>query len=110
MIPKYWQMTLSLMVVKLFLTLKYAPFQCLIYNYYFCFSCGKTTQIPQFIVDSWLREGRGEQCFIICTQPRRISATSVAERVASERAEKLGEMVGYQIRLESRQVGVKPEN
>ena len=39
---------------------------------------------------------------IICTQPRRISAISVAERVALERNECLGESVGYQIRLEAK--------
>lgn len=39
---------------------------------------------------------------IICTQPRRIAALSVAERVANERGESLGSTVGYQIRLESR--------
>lgn len=38
---------------------------------------------------------------IICTQPRRISAISVAQRVAQERGEHLGNSVGYQIRLES---------
>ena len=40
-------------------------------------------------------------CNIICTQPRRISAISVAQRVSDERAEILGrESIGYQIRLE----------
>ena len=39
---------------------------------------------------------------IICTQPRRIAAMSVAERVASERDERFGDTVGYQIRLENR--------
>ena len=68
------------------------------------YRCGKTTQIPQFILDSFLRKEKGSGCYIVCTQPRRISATSVAERVASERAEKLGNSVGYQIRLESKQV------
>lgn len=38
---------------------------------------------------------------IICTQPRRISATSVAERVCYERNERLGDRVGYQIRFEA---------
>ena len=58
---------------------------------------GKTTQIPQFILDSFF-----ENCpKIICTQPRRISAITVAERVALERGENLGNSVGYQIRLES---------
>ena len=37
---------------------------------------------------------------ILCTQPRRISATSVAERVCYERNEKIGNKVGYQIRFE----------
>ncbi|KDP35004.1 hypothetical protein JCGZ_09292 [Jatropha curcas] len=62
--------------------------------------CGKTTQIPQFILESEIESGRGAVCNIICTQPRRISAMSVSERVASERGEKLGECVGYKVRLE----------
>ncbi|KAL7260391.1 hypothetical protein ACSBR1_006121 [Camellia fascicularis] len=62
--------------------------------------CGKTTQIPQFILESEIESVRGAQCSIICTQPRRISAMSVSERVATERGEKLGEMVGYKVRLE----------
>ena len=66
--------------------------------------CGKTTQIPQFILDSYLKAGCGGECFIICTQPRRISAMSVAERVSAERIDKLGESVGYQVRLENKQV------
>ncbi|MGH0136635.1 UNVERIFIED_CONTAM: hypothetical protein FKN15_070042 [Acipenser sinensis] len=63
--------------------------------------CGKTTQIPQFILDDTLKGPAGKVANIICTQPRRISAISVAERVAQERAERLGTTVGYQIRLES---------
>ncbi|CAO2828561.1 unnamed protein product [Amaranthus hypochondriacus] len=62
--------------------------------------CGKTTQIPQFILESEIESSRGALCSIICTQPRRISALSVAERVAAERGEKLGESVGYKVRLE----------
>lgn len=68
------------------------------------FRCGKTTQIPQFILDNYLKEGHGAECFIICTQPRRISAMSVAERVSAERIDKIGESVGYQVRLENKQV------
>lgn len=45
---------------------------------------------------------RGADCSIICTQPRRISAISVATRIASERGESIGETVGYQIRLEAK--------
>ena len=64
--------------------------------------CGKSTQIPQFILDDALLGGRGASAGIICTQPRRLAAIGVGERVASERAEKIGETVGYQIRLESK--------
>lgn len=64
--------------------------------------CGKTTQLPQFILEEEIDNLRGADCSIICTQPRRISAISVAARVASERGEELGETVGYQIRLESK--------
>ncbi|KAK0172162.1 hypothetical protein PV328_005512 [Microctonus aethiopoides] len=62
--------------------------------------CGKTTQIPQFILDDAIEHDRGSVTKVICTQPRRISAISVAERVAAERGESLGKSVGYQIRLE----------
>ncbi|CAF1997078.1 hypothetical protein HID58_076427 [Brassica napus] len=62
--------------------------------------CGKTTQIPQFILESEIEANRGALCNIICTQPRKISAMSVSERVACERGEPLGESVGYKVRLE----------
>uniref|UniRef100_S4RGX7 RNA helicase n=1 Tax=Petromyzon marinus TaxID=7757 RepID=S4RGX7_PETMA len=66
--------------------------------------CGKTTQVPQFILDDQIERGKGSACRIVCTQPRRISAISVAERVAVERAESCGNgnSTGYQIRLQSR--------
>ncbi|XP_062117008.1 DExH-box ATP-dependent RNA helicase DExH3-like [Humulus lupulus] len=62
--------------------------------------CGKTTQLPQYILESEIEAARGAFCNIICTQPRRISAMSVSERVAAERGETLGESVGYKVRLE----------
>lgn len=62
--------------------------------------CGKTTQLPQYILESEIDAACGATCSIICTQPRRISAMSVAERVAAERGEKMGESVGYKVRLE----------
>ncbi|KAJ2850269.1 helicase [Coemansia brasiliensis] len=67
---------------------------------------GKTTQIPQFILDAALQQGTYAN--IICTQPRRISAIGVATRVAAERAEdvnssRMGAVVGYAVRGESRQ-------
>ncbi|XP_028274222.1 3'-5' RNA helicase YTHDC2 [Parambassis ranga] len=61
---------------------------------------GKTTQIPQFLLDDCCK--RGESCRIFCTQPRRLAAIAVAERVAAERGESVGKTVGYHIRLESR--------
>ncbi|XP_076061555.1 ATP-dependent RNA helicase Rhau [Oratosquilla oratoria] len=63
--------------------------------------CGKTTQVAQFIMDDAIASGNGSTCRIVCTQPRRISAISVAQRVADERGERLGKSIGYQIRLES---------
>ncbi|KZV26881.1 hypothetical protein F511_22442 [Dorcoceras hygrometricum] len=62
--------------------------------------CGKTTQIPQFILESEIESMRGAMCNILCTQPRRLSVMSVSERIATERMEKLGETVGYKVRLE----------
>ncbi|KAM7393407.1 hypothetical protein PAMA_008186 [Pampus argenteus] len=61
---------------------------------------GKTTQIPQFLLDDCSR--KGEPCRIFCTQPRRLAAIAVAERVAAERGESVGQTVGYHVRLESR--------
>ena len=39
--------------------------------------CGKTTQVPQFILDDHIDRGQGSVCRVVCTQPRRISAISV---------------------------------
>ncbi|XP_028163591.1 putative ATP-dependent RNA helicase DHX57 [Ostrinia furnacalis] len=67
--------------------------------------CGKSTQVPQYILDDWLErfhKDGPQHVEIVCTQPRRISAIGVAERVADERVEKTGQIVGYQIRLESK--------
>lgn len=61
---------------------------------------GKTTQVPQYILEHCADTNL--PCRIICAQPRRLSAISVAERVAYERGEVLGHTVGYQIRLEGK--------
>ncbi|KAM8930083.1 ATP-dependent RNA helicase A isoform 2-T2 [Pelodytes ibericus] len=63
--------------------------------------CGKTTQVPQYILDEFIRNDNGAQCNIVVTQPRRISAVSVAERVAYERGEEIGKSCGYSVRFES---------
>ncbi|KAL4711140.1 hypothetical protein ACJJTC_009511 [Scirpophaga incertulas] len=67
--------------------------------------CGKSTQVPQYILDNWLdnfNKDGAQHVEIVCTQPRRISAIGVADRVAEERVEKTGQVIGYQIRLESK--------
>ncbi len=60
---------------------------------------GKTTQVPQIILENAISKGEGAACNIICTQPRRIAATSVARRVSEERNEELQESVGYHVRF-----------
>jgi len=59
---------------------------------------GKTTQIPQFLVEAGYAEMGTSM--VTCTQPRRVAATSIAARVADEMDVKLGEEVGYTIRFE----------
>ncbi|CDO72377.1 hypothetical protein BN946_scf184977.g76 [Trametes cinnabarina] len=67
--------------------------------------CGKSTQVPAFILEDQLLKGR--PCKIYCTEPRRISAISLAQRVSRELGEPAGavgtgnSLVGYAIRLES---------
>jgi small subunit ribosomal protein S24e len=63
---------------------------------------GKTTQIPQMILDDYIDRGEGAKCNIICTQPRRLAAISVADRVAKERGEVLGKSIGYHVRFDSK--------
>jgi pre-mRNA-splicing factor ATP-dependent RNA helicase DHX15/PRP43 len=59
---------------------------------------GKTTQIPQFILEAgFVTPG---ETSIACTQPRRVAATSIAQRVAEEMDVELGQEVGYTIRFE----------
>jgi ATP-dependent RNA helicase DHX57 len=59
------------------------------------------SEVPQFILDSLILSGRGSEVSIIVTQPRRISAISVAARVSAERVD--DGSVGYSIRGESKQ-------
>ena len=57
---------------------------------------GKTTQMTQYMMEA----GYGRRGQIICTQPRRVAAMSVAKRVAEEQDCELGGRVGYAIRFE----------
>jgi ATP-dependent RNA helicase DHX36 len=63
---------------------------------------GKTTQVPQIIMDHYMELGDGANCNIICTQPRRIAAVSIAERVAEERGQQLQDQIGYHIRFDDK--------
>ena len=58
---------------------------------------GKTTQVPQMLLDAGLA-GAGQR--IVVLQPRRVAARTVAARVAWERHCALGGEVGYQIRFD----------
>ncbi|ODV90774.1 hypothetical protein CANCADRAFT_110676 [Tortispora caseinolytica NRRL Y-17796] len=63
---------------------------------------GKSTQTAQFILDQFILAGKGSEISIICTQPRRVSALGLADRVSAERCSKVGTEVGYAIRGESK--------
>ncbi|KAL8938001.1 MAG: hypothetical protein Q9216_004129 [Gyalolechia sp. 2 TL-2023] len=70
--------------------------------------CGKSTQVPSFILERELSLDRA--CKIYCTEPRRISAISLARRVSEELGERKGDVgtfrsiVGYAIRMENKLV------
>ncbi|XP_007195657.1 ATP-dependent RNA helicase DHX29 isoform X1 [Balaenoptera acutorostrata] len=69
---------------------------------------GKSTQVPHFLLeDLLLNEWQTSRCSIVCTQPRRVSAVSLATRVCDELGCENGpggknSLCGYQIRMESR--------
>lgn len=50
--------------------------------------CGKSTQIGQYIVEEALQRGEGDKIKVLCCQPRRVAATSLAERVSKEMGQK----------------------
>ena len=57
---------------------------------------GKSTQIPKFCLEA----GRGVEGLIGCTQPRRIAAITLANRIAEELGEQPGKSVGHKIRFQ----------
>jgi ATP-dependent helicase HrpA len=59
---------------------------------------GKTTQLPKLCLEA----GRGTRGLVGCTQPRRIAARAMADRVAEELHSELGQAVGYQVRFHER--------
>ena len=64
---------------------------------------GKSTQVPQFLLEGMKAIGCEDQANIIVTQPRRVAATALARRVSEERESpapgKQGSVVGYNVRL-----------
>ena len=60
---------------------------------------GKSTQLPQYLTA--VLGARTSQC-IVCTQPRRVAAVTIAQRVASERGCAVGGEVGYTVRFDDR--------
>ncbi len=59
---------------------------------------GKTTRVPPGLLDEpWAQAGK-----IVLLSPRRIAARAAAARMASERGERVGETIGYRVRLDSR--------
>ncbi|CAK9078574.1 unnamed protein product [Durusdinium trenchii] len=63
---------------------------------------GKTTQLPQFFAEAGYHMAGDKPKGIACTQPRRVAAMSVAQRVADELDTMLGAHVGYLIRFEDK--------
>ncbi|CAE8622103.1 unnamed protein product, partial [Polarella glacialis] len=63
---------------------------------------GKTTQLPQFLLEAGYHMQGGQNRAIACTQPRRVAAMSVAQRVADELDVQLSTHVGYLIRFEDK--------
>ena len=63
---------------------------------------GKSTQSVQFVLDHLLTSLKGSSARIVCTQPRRISALGLSDRVSAERCSPEGLEVGYVIRGDSK--------
>jgi ATP-dependent helicase HrpA len=63
---------------------------------------GKTTQLPKLCLELGRGMGAGGRGLIGHTQPRRIAASSVAQRIAQELGTPLGEVVGYKVRFQDR--------
>ncbi|KAJ4347144.1 uncharacterized protein N0V89_011082 [Didymosphaeria variabile] len=62
---------------------------------------GKSSQIPQYMLEYFRERGEKDKV-VLCTQPRRVAAISLATRVAEEHGTRLGNEVGYTIRFEDK--------
>ncbi|CAH2058027.1 unnamed protein product, partial [Iphiclides podalirius] len=59
--------------------------------------CGKSTRVPAMVLRQW-----GSSVTAMVSEPRRVAAIGLAERVADELGEETGESIGYQVRLHSK--------
>jgi HrpA-like RNA helicase len=68
---------------------------------------GKSTQLPQYLSDYFQSlennniKNKKLSC-VVCTQPRRVAAVTIAHRVADERCSRIGDEVGYSIRFDDK--------
>ena len=62
--------------------------------------CGKSTQVPQFLYEAGFTEGDNKGLLIGVTQPRRVAAVSVSERLGVELNN--SKLVGYQVRYDKK--------
>jgi len=60
--------------------------------------CGKSTQLPKMCLEA----GQGLAGKIACTQPRRLAAITIAQRISDELHQPLGRAVGYKIRFQDK--------
>ena len=60
--------------------------------------CGKTTQVPKILYENFDLNDK----MICITQPRRIAAISISERVAEEMNSRIGDLVGYSVRFKEK--------
>lgn len=61
---------------------------------------GKSTQVPQIILDDAIDRKAGGHCNVLCVQPRRVAAQFLARRVAHERLDQTGKNVGHMVRFD----------
>ena len=54
------------------------------------------------MLEDFITKGEGGKANIVCTQPRRLAAVGVANRVADEQCVSVGGLVGYKIRFDNR--------
>ncbi|PVV04558.1 hypothetical protein BB560_000945, partial [Smittium megazygosporum] len=72
--------------------------------------CGKSTQIPQILLEALLKSKNYNGGRIICTQPRKVSAVSIAERVSLELSDPLQSKIGGKHNLVGSHTHLNPQH